>query len=378
MSPPKTDTTERKRAGAKYKQLAETLCEQIRSGKYPVGSKLPTVLELSRQFGVGTVTAHRSIRELAEAGLVDCHADVRGTVVRRSRWRSVATRRMTIACLLRHPRPRNTSDNFGMDIMDGVRNEISARGYRMLYHCLDEPEYEQRMIELAEDSWVSGMLLDQYTPTPLVERLAGNDMPVVLYNRIVNIENVSAVSPDYEQIGRDCFRRLFERGYERLGTFASREDRPATPEMSAPKVDLDRGVTEEAKAAGVSEDRLVVIPEVYPFDPARNRPEEYGFPEHKGADWRPLGINSYSDLAGRDLMEMIVKTDLEPGRDIGLIGGYDLECNRRGPRPFDTWRVDVRMIGVNAVRELVVRIEDPSLPRTIVKMPVEFVNRGTV
>lgn len=66
---------------ARYAVLAQSLVERINAGSYPVGSLLPTEMELCRQFGVSRTTVREAIRFLSDRGLVSRKAGV-GTHVR--------------------------------------------------------------------------------------------------------------------------------------------------------------------------------------------------------------------------------------------------------------------------------------------------------
>ncbi len=55
---------------ALYIDIAEKLSEAIYSGKYPVGSSLPTEMELCAHFSVSRHTVRAALRELLELGLV--------------------------------------------------------------------------------------------------------------------------------------------------------------------------------------------------------------------------------------------------------------------------------------------------------------------
>lgn len=65
----------------RYLQLAQTLLNEIESGKYPVGSQLPTEFELCEQFGVSRATAREAVKRLVQMGLVVRQPRV-GTTVR--------------------------------------------------------------------------------------------------------------------------------------------------------------------------------------------------------------------------------------------------------------------------------------------------------
>ena len=365
-----------KRRRTKYESLRDELRGRISSGEYPVGGRMPSVRELSRTFSVSTVTALRSIQELAREELVICHNGSRGTtVVRREPPTGRAVKRTTLACLLRpHNSPRNRIDNFGLDVMEGIRSEISAQGYRFVYHCPDEVDYERRMLELAREEWIAGVILDTHIPASTVQRLAQSGVPVVLFNRFQNVENVSVVTLDHEQVGREGFRILLERGYERIGFYY-------TPHQKSEKYmawfGMYEGFLAAAKAEGFPPDKLTIIPEVHPKDPVSNMPGQFGFPVRKGRGWRSPGIIASSDTLGKQLVDVIAKTDLALGRDIGVIGRGDAECNAESERRFSTWTVDRHALGAEVVKELIARIEDPTLPRCVVKIRMEFVDRGT-
>ncbi|PLT17595.1 MULTISPECIES: PLP-dependent aminotransferase family protein [Ralstonia] len=68
---------------ARYQPLVERLAEQIRSGRLPPGTRLPTHRQLAQRHGVALVTATRVYAELEAMGLVSGEVG-RGTFVRES------------------------------------------------------------------------------------------------------------------------------------------------------------------------------------------------------------------------------------------------------------------------------------------------------
>jgi DNA-binding GntR family transcriptional regulator len=63
-----------------YLRIAGELKQAIVDGRYPLGSRLPTELELCEQFGVSRFTAREAVRLLSTAGLVTRRQRI-GTVV---------------------------------------------------------------------------------------------------------------------------------------------------------------------------------------------------------------------------------------------------------------------------------------------------------
>lgn len=65
-----------------YQSMSDRLLERIRDGYYPVGSKLPTEMELCELFKVGRHTAREAVRKLAELGLIERRRRAGTTVIR--------------------------------------------------------------------------------------------------------------------------------------------------------------------------------------------------------------------------------------------------------------------------------------------------------
>lgn len=70
------------RPGApRYALLAESIVEDIRKGRYPIGSMLPTEADLCRQFGVSRHTVREALRRLGDLGMLSRHQGI-GTRVK--------------------------------------------------------------------------------------------------------------------------------------------------------------------------------------------------------------------------------------------------------------------------------------------------------
>ena len=360
---------------AKYEQVADLLRQDILDGRYTVGGRLPPVRELSRRFATTPPTALRAIQMLAREGSVVSAAGPKGTRVVRDTPPTQA-RPTTLACLLRPHRPRNEDDNFAADMLQGVRDEVSAHRYRFVYHCMDESGYVDRREHLISEEWVCGVLLDERTPLAEIEILAGMGPPTVIINRLVDLPGLSCVAADYERIGRDSARMMLRKGYARLAysslaAFATGGD-AAAAQRSYPSSAMLRSFQAAAQAWGA-----LAEPIVERSAPVKAPPEFFGLPRRKPADWRPLGILANTGRRAVCILDAIAQTDLVLGRDVGGVGCYDLPCGRRHGQPPSTWAVDPAAIGAAGVSQLIGQIEDPGVAPGMTRIPVEFVDRGT-
>jgi GntR family transcriptional regulator len=64
-----------------YLQVANAIRDEIRAGRLKAGDRLPTVVELSKQYGVAKMTVQKAIGELRDEGLIVSWQG-RGTFVR--------------------------------------------------------------------------------------------------------------------------------------------------------------------------------------------------------------------------------------------------------------------------------------------------------
>lgn len=67
----------------RYRQLAQTLIQEIQSGRHPVGALIPTEMELCKHFGASRFTVREAIKQLVDLGLVSRQAGVGTRVLAR-------------------------------------------------------------------------------------------------------------------------------------------------------------------------------------------------------------------------------------------------------------------------------------------------------
>ena len=64
------DDTRTTKAQPRYQDVADVLMKEVSEGKFPIGSMLPTELELCERFDVSRYTVREALRRLEEIGLV--------------------------------------------------------------------------------------------------------------------------------------------------------------------------------------------------------------------------------------------------------------------------------------------------------------------
>lgn len=54
----------------KWRQVADLIRGRIADGTYPAGSRVPSVVQLTEEFGIAAVTAQKVMRALREEGTI--------------------------------------------------------------------------------------------------------------------------------------------------------------------------------------------------------------------------------------------------------------------------------------------------------------------
>ncbi|WP_234340739.1 GntR family transcriptional regulator [Streptomyces sp. NRRL F-5630] len=68
---------------AKWVQVADLLRARIAAGTYPVGGRVPSVLQLTEEFGIAVATAQKALRALRDENLTRTERGLGSYVVRR-------------------------------------------------------------------------------------------------------------------------------------------------------------------------------------------------------------------------------------------------------------------------------------------------------
>lgn len=67
-----------------WRQVAAVITDRIADGSYPVGSRVPSVVELSTEFGIAASTAQKALTHLKAEGLIRAEVGLGSFVAERS------------------------------------------------------------------------------------------------------------------------------------------------------------------------------------------------------------------------------------------------------------------------------------------------------
>ncbi|MBU7599735.1 FadR family transcriptional regulator [Streptomyces sp. P38-E01] len=131
------------RRSALSDQVIDAVRQQIVSGAWPVGSRIPTEPELVEQLGVARNTVREAIRALAHNGLLDIRQGAGTFVVATSELAGVMQRRFAEAD------PQHIAE---------LRSALEAEGARLAAHRRTDADLLQLdlLLERRELAWESG------------------------------------------------------------------------------------------------------------------------------------------------------------------------------------------------------------------------------
>ncbi|MFI6563790.1 GntR family transcriptional regulator [Streptomyces sp. NPDC050534] len=66
-----------------WRQVAAAIETRIASGEYPVGARVPSVVELSNDFGIAASTAQKALAHLKSEGLIRAEVGLGSFVAKR-------------------------------------------------------------------------------------------------------------------------------------------------------------------------------------------------------------------------------------------------------------------------------------------------------
>ena len=373
-----------------YRELRDDLLRRIRSGEYPVSSRLPSIVATSQEAKVSYLTAQRAYRLLAEEGILSVsRGRGRRSVVLRD-TPLTSKRSLVIGGLFRPFQPRNESNNYGLDMYESACRRLVEDGASVLPRKLPDVTADavsaESLLNDIEHKRVDGVLLDEPAPDEVVEQVAATGCPAVLYARHALQAPIDSVSSDYEWAGRMTARKILEAGYERVVFWRDfRPDLYVTPSGKA-RAFAFSAYTDAAHRAldegGMPPDRIVSL-----FEGASHE-EDFKWYSPAGV----LGVLDELDLERGPRTALVALADplalgayaglrergLRVPEDCGVIGRFDHEVNRHAEHPVSTWRISPNEIGRVAVEALMQRIEFPERERVRRYLTPVFVDHGTL
>jgi GntR family transcriptional regulator of arabinose operon len=351
----------------KYRHIFESLQEDICSGRYKPGNRLPSETELVRRFGASRMTVFRAMRELQSLGLVTRRVGS-GTFVT-----STSNRGSHIFGLLI---PELGQTEIFEAICQGMMQAQEAMHHSLLWgNSVSKEQDKEKVAQQLCDHYISQKVSGVFFAP--VEFSAGRfqanhrivaafdraRIPVVLLDRCLESypqrSKYDLVGIDNRRAGYLATEHLIKAGAKRIAFFA----RP----NSAPTVDARIAGYREAllsQAAKPSHD-LVKIGDASDVKSIESILKKD----------RPDAFVCANDLTAGDLMHTLISLRRRIPKDIRIVGMDDVKYARLLPVPLTTLHQPCRDIGRMAMAVMLDRIANPDLPPRDILLSCELIVR---
>jgi GntR family transcriptional regulator of arabinose operon len=339
----------------KYQQVVEVVKNEILSGRYQPGQKLPSEATLVKRFGASRITVGRALRELRQAGLIQSRAGS-GSFV----GPAVSGEDGLLFGLL-IPNLGDT-EIFG-PITQGMSQAPQARTNALLWgNIAPEPETKD------EQTW---QLCQQYIAKKVagvffapLERTAASDqtnhlvlsaleragMPVVLLDRCIlpypRRSRHDLIGIDHRRAGYMITEHLLKLGCQRIA-FVGYANSASTVTARI------GGYRDALFIAGISVTRDMV----QNFDSDQVN-EVRMFMENL----KPDGIVCANDRTAGHLMQSLIQLNYRIPQDVRIVGIDDVEYASLLPVPLTTVHQPCKEIGEAAVAAMLERVAAPGMP----------------
>jgi LacI family transcriptional regulator len=250
----------------------------------------------------------------------------------------------------------------------GVEDMLAERGYVALIGNTDSDERRERMIfDQMRARHVDGFVLaTAMLRHPILDEAAAADLPVVLMNRTAHGYPFSSVSVDNEEGVRLAVTHLASLGHERVGHIAGPQ------EISTGLARL-RGFQDGMRASGlaVPDDHIMYASAYSVEEGARCCAELLG---------RDLGLTAI--MAANDMLAVgcyaaLDARGLSCPNDISVIGFNNMPFVDRLRPPLSTIRFPHYLLGMEAAKLLMGRIDGDTGPAKMLYLAPELVVRGS-
>jgi DNA-binding LacI/PurR family transcriptional regulator len=351
----------------KYREIVEKLQDDISSGKYKPGQRLPSEAELVRRYHTSRMTVFRAMHELQTLGVVTRRVGS-GTFVSSN----LKSGSYVFGLLI----PELGQTEIFEVICKGMMEAPEAAHHSLLWGNTASSENEKE--EVAEQLCrhyiarrVSGVFFAplEFTESRfeanhrIVAALNKASIPLVLLDRCIERyprrSNYDLIGIDNRRTAYAAAEHLMNKGAKRISFFA----RPA----SAPTVD--------ARIAGYREATQSLTKQSGKDMVHLGDASDVKFVKSILKRDRPDAFLCANDLTAGNLMHTLLSIGVRVPDDIRMVGIDDVKYARLLPVPLTTQHQPCREIGRMALSVMLDRISNPGLPPRDVLLGCQLIIR---
>ena len=215
----------------KYILLKEKINQDILKDVYPIGTKLPTEVELSEIYNVSRSTVRQALGILVDQGIIEKKWGSGNTVI----TKSDSSKSKTVMLILKEE-AICSSEEYYSDLV----SQLLKNGFQTEIHITDNRYHlERSYLNLLLEEIYAGLIIDMCnsnlpsTNVDLIQLLLKRQTPIVFIESApAGIYNPTVISLDDYNRGYQMARKLINRGYKKLGGIFTVNDKGSSNAFS--------------------------------------------------------------------------------------------------------------------------------------------------
>lgn len=357
-----------------YEEISNYLKNEINNGILKPGDRLPTEMELAKEFHVSRITSKRALEELRARGLI---YRVRGsgsfvaerkerTAYREEEPHSIAVRKKIITLVL----PFDVLRGGAMNMVAGANDVIEGKNYILSINCCNgNLEEEAALLYQLYEQGVSGIIyypISDCRNIEIVNMFYLERFPLVCVDKYFESVPLSYVVSDNMSGAYEATKHLIELGHRRIAFLSDNEINNATSVRNR-----YFGYCKALKEHGIPMDLRLVKNGSF-----RGLDKEQGAAAVK--ELTGYGMTAaccINDYVADFVIQALNQNGLSVPDDVSVVGFDDTELASRIPTPLTTIRQDLVGMGRRAMEYLLNVIETGKLEREQIVLPTQLVVR---
>ena len=350
-------------------QLLDELRHKVKSGLIKPHDRLPGEWELVQTLNISRATIQRAWQAAQDEGLIYRVAG-KGTFVAEP---PSTNARDLVGFFL--PEYRGT---FAVQMLNGAERALRERGFRVQIASTDRSITEEnRLLNLLTDEGAVGCILVPARASATGRVLASTDfkLPLVLMDRPVNGVVLPCVCSNNYEGGLQAMEHLLELGHRRIIFFA----RPhldlwsVSERYRAYQDAMIRHRAEPQPPFLVGGNGEMSSYEAYLFQ--QDDTEIHPLIDLLKSPQRPTAIFAVNDWMALKAQRAITLAGLRNPEDVSLMGFDDLDIAQYQTPPLTTIAQNSSLMGAEAARRLITRIEGEENESILTLVPTRLVAR---
>jgi LacI family transcriptional regulator len=347
-----------------YRQVAENIGQQIRSGKFKPGGRLPSMDDLASLFGVTKITVRRALLELKSEGLLYTRP-AQGTYVADALPPEKGRRHskvLTVGLVSRVLLPENPGP-YHSEILSSLRVEISKRRGNLVVLPRPETDVDDISEQIRHSDLDAVVFLGAFDSDAL-RRMVRTGPPAVLVDFQVRGLSVDNILVDNVGGGEMAIDHLVSLGHKEIAIVLGDEATNATK-------DRLNGAQTALTRAGIPPSSVRLLKGDFQLESGVE-----AMTALLKSDIVPTAVFCMNDEMAVGAIQAIRRlSSLDVPRDISIIGFDDIIWGTTTHPLLSTIRVDKKLMGRLAMERVMAALEEGSHTVTSTTITTELVLR---